>query len=160
MYKITEKICAYLMDSSYDMKVPGLIADQEKPYVAQNDNAIGMINPFLVVGSNCKFIVELDISKFEDPRLTPQPKGFFLYRREELDRPDDEVLVDRKAIDRYSESEEKVDLTDCAIELPEDSDKERASQIESLESLFTLIPEIKECLDPEREKLFKFENNI
>ena len=160
MYKISEQICAYLMDSSKDMNVPGLVTDQLKPYIAQNEKAIGVINPFLVLGSHCDFIIELDPSKFKDPNIKHISKGFYLYRREELPTPDDDVLVERNKIDMYSKSEDKVDITDCAIELPEERDKVRAPMIVSLNILFNLLPEIKECLDPDREKLFRMEHNL
>ncbi len=160
MYKITEQICAYLMDSSKDMKVPGLVADQLKPYIAQNEKAIGVINPFLVLGSHCDFIIELDSTKFKDPSIKHISRGFYLYRREELPTPDDDILVERNNIDMYSQSENKLDITDCTIELPEEKDKARAPMIVSLDMLFKLLPEIKECLDPDREKLLRIEHKL
>ena len=163
MYKISEQVFAYLLNSSKDMKMPGLVNDQIKPFVAQNDDAIGNITPYLVIGSNCKFLIEFDASQFDkdsDIELKPKSKGYYLYRQEELNMPDDEVLIERKMVDSYSQSEEKVDLTDCSIELPSELDKTHAMSILTIEELFELLPDIKECLDPEREKLFKMQEKI
>jgi len=160
MFKINESICTYLLETSKDMEIPGLLEDEVKPYVARNDDAIGTITPFMVMGTNCKYLIEIDTAKFNDPNLVYDSKGFFLYRQDELKKLEDSFEVERKLVDMYSESDEKLDISDCSIELPNETDKIHALTIDTIEKLFEVIPDIKECLDEERIKMYELREKL
>jgi hypothetical protein len=154
MFKISEEVCTYLLETSKDMQIPGLLEDDKTPYVPRNDNAIGTITPFMAMGTNCKYLIEIDTAKFNDPNIAYDSKGFFLYRKEELLKIEGALELERKMIDHYSESEEKIDISDCAVQLPDASDKIHAMTVDTVEKLFEVLPDIKECLDEERMKLY------
>lgn len=153
MYRITRDIALYLMDNSRDFKIPGIDKDKVNPFVIQNRDSIGSINAFMVVGSDSKFIVETDAP--EANAINSEVSGFWLYKNSELKTPDDVIEMPRSSLDHYStDLEEMLNVTDCVVELPSPIEKLTCPSVTTLERLFELEPELKNCLDPEKEKLY------
>lgn len=160
MYRITREIALYLIDNSNDFHIPGIDKDQVKPFVIGNRNSIGSVNPFLIVGSDAKFIVETDAPEVDaDNSEVP---GFWLYKQSELKIPDDVIEMPRASLDHYSSDlEEKFNVTDCIVELPSPIDKLTCLSVSSMDRLFELEPELKGCLDPRKEDLYgRFKGQI
>lgn len=156
MYRITKEIALYLIDNSKDFDIPGIDKDQDKPFVIRNLNSIGSVNPFLIIGSYCKYIVETDAPEMvmEHPEHT-EVSGFWLYKQSELKKPDDLVEMPRASIDHYTtDLEAQFDVTDCIVELPSPVDKLTCVSIKTFERLFELEPELKDCLDSRKEEMY------
>lgn len=154
MYRITREIAHYLLETSKDFHIPGLSKETDKPFVIGNQNSIGSINPFLVVASDAKFIVETDAPEVDAG--TSEVPGFWLYKQNELKAPDDLIEMPRASLDHYSTNpEEQLNITDCIIELPSPIDKLTCLSVSSIERLFSLEPDLKGCLDPEKEELYE-----
>lgn len=143
----------YLIENSNDFHIPGIDKNQDKPFVIGNRNAIGSVNPFLIVGSDAKFIVETDAPEVDaDNSEVP---GFWLYKHDELKTPDDFIEMPRATLDHYSTNmEEQFNVTDCIVELPSPIDKLTCLSVSSLERILALEPDLKSCLDPKKEELY------
>ena len=156
MYRITKKIALYLIDTSKDFDIPGLDKDQNKPFVIRNINSIGSISPLLIMGADCKYIVETDAPEMvEDAQELTGIVGFWLYKQSELKKPDDVIEILRASVDHsVTDVEEQFDITDCVVELPSPIDKLTCISIATFDRLFELEPELKNCLDTQKREMY------
>jgi hypothetical protein len=82
-----------------------------------------------------------------------------LYQKSELRKLTEPFEVPRAKIDKYSSDADAIlDASDCCLELPTDEEKLQAHRITTLEELFFLLPDIKTCLDPAKERTYGYEN--
>lgn len=160
MYRITEEIAHYLLDVSKSFDIPGIEKDTARPFVIKNRQAIGSINPLLVFGSDAMYLIESDEPESGLDGGTGVA-GYWLYRNDELKIPDDTIEMPRSSVDRYTTNpDEIIDVADCSIELPSAVEKLLCKKIESLERLLELEPELKDCIDPEKEKTYEQHGHI
>ncbi len=146
MYRIDKDLAFYLLDNSKDFQIPSVDEGSDKPFTVRNLNAVGSISPILVMGSDCKYLVEIDPGDFGANQL--DVAGYFLYRQSDLKKVTEVFEVPRVAIDRYSgDSEELLDISDCVIELPSAIDKLTSIKVISLDRLLELEPGLANCLD-------------
>lgn len=154
MYRITEELAHYLLDVSKSFDIPGIEKDTTRPFVIKNRQAIGSINPLLVFGSDALYLIESDEPEAGLDGGTGVA-GYWLYRNDELKSPDDTIEMPRSSVDRYATNpDEMIDVADCSIELPSPVEKLLCKKIESLERLLELEPELKDCIDPEKEETY------
>lgn len=143
----------YLLDNSNDFGIPGMDKEDNKPFVVNNRDSIGTVNPFVIVGSDSKFIVETDMPEAGVDLV--QVEGFWLYKNSELKAPDDVIEMPRASVDHYTtDVEGDIDVTDCIVELPSPIDKLTCLTVSTLKRLFDLEPDLKKCLDPKKEELY------
>jgi hypothetical protein len=149
MYKITKELALYLIDNSKDLNIPDIDEKSETPFLIRNFNSIGAINPLLVTGMDCRYLVELDSSEFGYPQAT-EVSGFWLYRRDELKKLSEPFEIPRAQVDRhFTDLEAVLDISDCVIELPSSIDKLTCTHVSSMERLLELEPGIKDCVEKE-----------
>lgn len=162
MFRISEDLADFLLFSKKNPKVPGLLKDEFKPYVAQNTHTIGFITPVMIQDSDSKFIIELLLPDVESPEEVqelaenPANRSWWLYRRSELKTPDEPLIVQRSMMDKYySGLDHDVDLTDCAVMVPKPEERTMIPLISTRKELFTQFPDLKDCLDPAKETQYE-----
>ena len=82
---------------------------------------------------------------------TSSVKGYFLYKREELQKLDEAWNVQRVFVDPVCTSaDEQIDVRDAAIQVASDIDKLTAPTINTMEQLVSKVPLILDCIDLSR----------
>ena len=144
MYRITEEIAQHLTGHSKNPEIPGLQKDKLSPFTPRNKYSIGFIDRVIAYNTDALYMVEIDL----------EMKGFFLYRNGELQHPNDKLEMPRAHMDPHTTNmEATLDISDCSIELPDQIRKlTEAVRIKELEDLLKREPELKLCLNLEKEK--------
>lgn len=161
MLRITETMADYLLATRRGAQIPGLVKDELKPFVQRNTHTIGFISPAFVSESDSRFLVELSIPPVESMEEAeqiaedPSKRSWWLFKREELQAPTEPFEVKRHLIDKYfSDEETMINISDCALVIPTEESRATTSMVDSLEFLFQMFPDLKDCLDPEKERLY------
>jgi hypothetical protein len=152
MYQITRELAEYLLIHSRNPQIPGIQEGETKPFIPRNLNAIGIIDPFVALGTNLEYVVHCDYDVKENDELVYSPPivGCWLYHASELKSFKEPVHIKRGDIDPYTTNlEEQFDVTDCSVEIPAEVDRLTATKVETLERLLEIEPKIKDCLDQE-----------
>lgn len=166
MFRITELMADYLLANRRNAQMPGLLKDELKPYVQRNTHTLGFITPAFASESDSKFMIELAVlnaqnsEEIEMQLEDPAQRTWWLYKREETKGPAEPIEVKRYLVDKYfTDQEKEIDIADCALMMPEDALRSSAQVVYSLGELFNLLPDLKDCLDPEKEKTYEPHNH-
>jgi hypothetical protein len=144
MYRIPQNLASYLLDHSKGFEMLGIDKDPEHPFIQSNVNAIGSINPLFIMGSESKYIVEIESPEFG---IEPEIVGCWLYKKSELNSIKDTFEIPQTAIDKNCTNLDTIlDISDCVVEIPSPIDRLTCTKIDSLNRLFELEPDIKNCL--------------
>jgi hypothetical protein len=148
MYRLSDDLAKLILQK---MRIPKIHTEGERKdlFTPVDYRGIGVIDPICAVGTEFNFILEsyIPIIYPELPHI-PTLKGYFLYRKEELLRPMEKWLITRALIDpTVRDYTEQIDVSDCSVVLPSDTEKLTAKTVSSLERLIELCPDILDCLN-------------
>lgn len=148
MYRLGTDLAHFLITNRKSEQLPPVGLSELKPFEPRNLRSIGFIDPICAVGTSLDYCIECPAPMMEtNIPYAPVLDGYWLYRRDELKRPTEPISLERKMVDPTGkDSDEILDVTDCAIVLPSDIDKLTCKTITTLEKLLEVEPGIKECL--------------
>ena len=147
MYRLSESLAKEIMSK---IKVPEIESSDNTAFLPKSLNSVGIIDNIVAVGTDYYYSIECP-SNVIYPDLPATPvgvNGYFLYRREELKKVDEQWDVQRVFIDPICTSaDERLDVREAAIQVASDIDKLIAPTITNMGQLIGKEPLILDCLN-------------
>jgi hypothetical protein len=148
MYRLAEEVAHKILKNIRSPELGPMDITQKNPFMPQNLNSIGIIDPYCCIGSDFHYMIELPLP-YINPNLPNIAglDGYWLYRREELLSPIEPFSVPRYLADpNVMDGEQTIDVTDCSIVIPDDIQKLTCLSIMTFEKLIEKEPLILDCL--------------
>lgn len=149
MYRISEEVARKLIKNIKSPEIGPLDINQKNPFAPKNKHSIGFIDPYAAVGLDFDYILELGYP-FINPNLPLLPvlSGYWLYRKDELTQPTEPFHVPKYLADPNVETvDDTMDVSDCSVILPSETDKLTCKSISTFERLIEMEPLILDCLN-------------
>jgi hypothetical protein len=145
MYRISEELAKLLLAK---MKPPVIESSGMNAFLPRDFNCIGILDPVCCFGSDFFYILESPVPVlYPELPFTPVLNGYFLYRKEELAKPTESFPITEGLVNPLTtDYERQVDVGDCAVIIPSDTEKLTAKTISTIERLIELEPLILDCL--------------
>lgn len=146
MYRISEDLAKFIMAR---IKAPEIESSGPNAFLPKNLNSIGLIDSMVACGVDYHYILECpnNVLYPELPVLSTDVQGYFLYRKEELQKVTEPWEVQRVFLDpTCTNAEERIDVRDAAILLPNGIEKLTCKTVISMEQLIRLEPLVIDCL--------------
>lgn len=147
MWRLSDSLAKELISK---IKSPELESSGNTAFLPKSLNSIGLIDPICCVGSTFQYVLESPkpIIYQNLPFIPSGIQGYFLYKKEELQELTEPWEISRVFVDPTAQDpEEKIDVRDAAIILPNDVEKLVAPTINTMEQLIKKEPMILDCLD-------------
>lgn len=153
MHRISYDLSSYLMNNTNKPDMPPLRLDEQHPFLPKSRKAVGVIDPYMALGIDFDYVVEASVAVINNMSTKVESASFWLYRREELKKPTQPVLVPQMYLDpNIQEPDKMLDITDCCVELPPEIEKLTCPLISSLDYLLQIEPDLEKCLKSNRRK--------
>lgn len=151
MYRLSPELAKEIMSK---IKPAEINSSGNTAFLPKSLNSIGVIDGMVAVGTDYYYSIECpgNVLYPELPVVeTSSVKGYFLYKREELQKLDEAWNVQRVFVDPVCTSaDEQIDVREAAIQVASDIDKLTAPTINTMEQLISKCPLILDCLDLSR----------
>ena len=150
MFRLSESLAKEIMSK---IKAPEIESSGPNAFLPKNLNSIGIADPICCVGASYHFLLESPVPIIypELPFVPVGVQGYFLYKKEELQRLDESWEVAEVFINpTCTDPEKRIDCREAAIILGSDIDKLVAPTISTMEQLISKCPLILGCLDLSR----------
>jgi hypothetical protein len=151
MYRLAEEVARKILRNIKSPEIGPMDITQPDPFMPKNLDSIGFVDCYAAVGTAFRYVIELP-HPFINSSLPPIEglDGYWLYRSEELQSPIETFSVPRYLADpNILTAEEQLDVTDCAIVLPDDISKLTCISLMTFEQLITHCPDILDCMNPD-----------
>lgn len=149
MYRINKEVASFLGKYTKMAPLPEVAESETRVFTPESTKAIGYMDVVSVTSSSFEYIVEADYAVPHGDHFDydPEVEGYWLYKRDELKKPKEPVLVPRYFFDpNVTNTEEKIDVSDCCVEVAAGVDKLTCPQINSVSRLLEVEPAIVDCL--------------
>jgi len=149
MWRLSEEVARKIVRNVKSPEIGPFEINEQDPFTPKSLNSVGFLDPYAAIGTDFHYVLELPYA-FINPNLPPLKvlDGYWLYRKQELLRPNEPFHVPRYLADPNIENaNETLDVADCAIVLPSDVDKLTCRSIMSFEKLIEAEPLILDCLN-------------
>jgi len=154
MYRITPKLAKEIIEKSNSSEIPGWEKNVSEPFTPQNLHTIGIIEPGQAIGTEFDYIVETDhdvTDPFLGQSVPAVVDGCWIYKKNELKPVTEKLEIPKELVDPNCQNpDEKLDITDCVVELPSSIEKQTCPLINDLKRLLQLEPNLKKCLKKEK----------
>jgi len=153
MYRLSDELAKELIAK---IKSPEVESSGNTAFLPKNLNSVGIVDPICCIGSAFHYIIESPkpILYQNLPFVPASVQGYFLYRKEELQPLTEPWEINRVFVDPTAEDpEEKIDVSDVAIVLPNDIEKLTipvTHHLKTMEELIKKEPLIIDCLNWEK----------
>jgi len=150
MFRLSESLAKEIMSK---IRAPEIESSGPNVFLPKNLNSVGIIDSMVACGVDYHFVLECpnNVLYPELPVLGTDVQGYFLYRNEELQKVEDEWSVQRVFIDpTCTNAEEKIDVREAAIQLPNGIEKLTCKTINDMGQLIKFCPTIIDCIDLNR----------
>ena len=146
MYRLTEELAKLIMSK---IKAPEIESSGPNAFLPKNFSSVGIIDPIIAVGTDYFFVLECPVPVvYPEFKYIPTLKGYFLYRKEELQRVEEPWEIQRLFIDpTCTSADERLDVREAAVQVASDVDKLVAPTISTMEQLISKCPLIIDCID-------------
>jgi hypothetical protein len=147
MYRLSEELAKLIMSK---IKAPEIESSGPNVFLPKNLNSVGIIDSMVACGVDYHFVLECpnNVLYPELPVLGTDVQGYFLYRKEELQKVEEPWEVQRVFVDPTCvNAEERIDVREAAIQLPNGIEKLTCKTISTLEKLIEKEPLILDCID-------------
>lgn len=150
MYRLSDELAKLILSK---IKAPEIESSGPDAFLPKSLNSVGIIDPTCAIGTQYHYLLETPVPIiFPDlSHIPPSVNGYFLYRKEELLQPMESWLIIEALINPLAKDyENQIDVSDCAVVLPSDTEKLTAKRISTIERLIELEPRISNCLNLEK----------
>lgn len=162
MYQLTPSLAEYLLSHAKDPDIPGLRRDEQKPFIPRNTQSIGIIDPYITMGTDMEYVIEIQYAVENEGQkvYTPDVTGCWLYKQAELKPPYDSILFPRAEIDPYYTGADSLNITDCCVTTPPAIEKLTVIQVQNLDVLLKKEPSLRNCLDSKKQDIPWFQRRF
>jgi hypothetical protein len=147
MWRLSESLAKEIMSK---IKTPEIDSSGNTAFLPKSLSSLGVIDSMVAVGTDYFYSIECpgNVIYPELPVVeTSSVKGYFLYKREELQKIDEPWEVQRVFVDPICTSaDERIDVREAAVQIASDIDKLTAPTISTMEQLISKVPLIIDCL--------------
>ena len=146
MYRLSESLAKEIMAK---IKTPEIESSGPNAFLPKNFNGLGVIDPIAAVNTDCFYSIESPIPIiYPELPYIPTLKGYFLYKREELLRVEEEWNIAEVFVNpTCTDPEKKLDCREAAVQVASDIDKLTCKTITSLDALIRVEPLVLDCLN-------------
>lgn len=147
MYRLSESLAREIM---LKIRTPEIESSGPNAFLPKNLNSIGIADLTCAVGTDYFYTLEAPVNIIypDLAGIPPTINGWFLYRKEELQRLDEPWNVSRVFIDpTCTDAQEQIDCREAAIQLSNDVDKLTCKTITDMGQLIKFCPAIIDCLN-------------
>src|SRR5271157_3133551 len=115
MYRLSESLAKEIMAK---IKTPEIESSGPNAFLPKNFNGLGVIDPIAAVNTDCFYSIESPIPIiYPELPYVPTLNGYFLYKREELLKVEEEWPIAEVFVNPVcTDPEKKIDVHEAAIQ--------------------------------------------